>query len=78
MVNLGKQSTKSAYDTVLDGSGPIIKIESERKSAIKIGNITPKVGEFILEPSSVVSNGIEARQIGFLHKTRVRRCCPPL
>ncbi|MDR1891382.1 MAG: hypothetical protein LBQ23_04410 [Puniceicoccales bacterium] len=33
--------------SVLGGSGPIIKIESDRKSVIKIGNMASKVGKFI-------------------------------
>ncbi|MDR1891387.1 MAG: hypothetical protein LBQ23_04445 [Puniceicoccales bacterium] len=50
--------------SILDRDSPIIKIESERKSVIKIGNMAPEVGKFIFEPSPVVSNGVEVRRIG--------------
>jgi hypothetical protein len=49
---------------VFDGSSPIIKIESERKSVIKIDNTMPKIGKFIFEPSPGVLNGVEVRRTG--------------
>jgi hypothetical protein len=37
--------------SILGRDSPIIKIESERKSVIKIGNMVPEVGKFIFKPS---------------------------
>jgi hypothetical protein len=49
--------------SALDGSGPIIKIESERRSVIKISNMAPEVGEFTLKPGPVVLDRVEVRRI---------------
>jgi hypothetical protein len=49
---------------MLDGNSLIIKIESERKSVIKIGNIMPEIGKLIFKPSPVVFNRVEVRRIG--------------
>jgi hypothetical protein len=52
------------YYSELDRDSPIIKIESDRKSVIKIGNMAPKIGKLIFKPSPVVFNGVEVRRIG--------------
>jgi hypothetical protein len=50
--------------SVLDRDSAIIKIESDRKSVIKIGNMAPEIGKFIFKPSPVVLDWIEVRRIG--------------
>ncbi|MDR1891263.1 MAG: hypothetical protein LBQ23_03785 [Puniceicoccales bacterium] len=54
------------YDvySVLDRDSPIIKIESDRKSVIKIGNMAPEIGKFIFKSSPVVLDWVEVRRIG--------------
>ncbi|MDR1891217.1 MAG: hypothetical protein LBQ23_03535 [Puniceicoccales bacterium] len=45
--------------SILDRDSPIIKIESDRKSVIKIGNMAPEIGEFIFKPSPIVLDVVE-------------------
>jgi toxin YoeB len=52
-----------AYDRVRDRDSPIIKIETDRKSFIKIGNMAPNRGKFIFKPSTVVLDTVELRPI---------------
>jgi hypothetical protein len=45
--------------TALKRDSPIVKIQSKRKTIVKIGGMTPKIGEFIFKPSPVVLDGVK-------------------